>query len=103
MALSDTPSLTARSCVVASRDQLSTSLSGEAVILGLRDSVYYGLDGVGAFIWSRLQTPVPLADVAEAITREFDVGVEDATRDLLSLANDLLARGLLERVPDAAS
>ncbi|MFI5246197.1 MAG: PqqD family protein [Gemmatimonadales bacterium] len=89
--------------VVASRNQLSTKLSGEAVILGLRDSVYYGLSGSGARIWELVQQPAALCDVARAVSLEFDVGMDEATRDLMSLADDLLARGLLDVVPDAAS
>jgi coenzyme PQQ synthesis protein D (PqqD) len=103
MAEFGSPSITERTRVVASRDQLSTKLSGEAVILGLRDSIYYGLDGPGVRIWELLQQPASLSDVADAVSREFDVGRDTALSDLLVLTNDLLARGLLEVVPDAAS
>lgn len=102
MAGSGSPSVTDRTRVVASRDQLSTTLSGEAVILGLRDSIYYGLDGPGVRIWELVQQPASLGDVADAVSREFDVGRDAALHDLLALAGDLLSRGLLEVVPDAA-
>jgi len=39
------------SCVVASDEQVSTSLGAETVILGMGDGVYYGLDAVGARVW----------------------------------------------------
>lgn len=93
-------SLASRTRVVASRNQLSTQLSGEAVILGLKDSVYYGLDGPGARIWELVQQPVALGDIAVAVSREFDVGGDIALRDLLVLADDLLARGLIDVVAD---
>ena len=89
--------------IVASRNQLSTQLSGEAVILGLRDSVYYGLAGAGGRIWELVQQPAVLRDVASQVSREFDVDETRATADLLALAQDLLARGLIEVVPDAAT
>jgi hypothetical protein len=88
--------------VVASRNQLSAQLSGEAVILGLRDSVYYGLAGAGARIWELVQQPAMIGDVAATVSREFDVDEPRAMRDLAALIGDLLARGLLEVVPDAA-
>ncbi len=103
MAETRLPPITPRTRVVASRKQLSTKLSGEAVILGLEDGIYYGLDGPGARIWELLQQPAMLGDVAETICAEFAVGRDAATRDLLSLADDLLTRGLLELVPDPAS
>jgi sulfur transfer complex TusBCD TusB component (DsrH family) len=43
-----------------------------------------------------------IGDGAATVSREFDVDEPRATVDLLALANDLLARGLLEVVPDAA-
>jgi hypothetical protein len=98
-----TQSISGDTRVVASRNQLSTKLSGEAVILGLRDSVYYGLDGAGARIWELVQQPAVLGDVAATVSREFDVDTAAALRDLMGLAGDLLTRGLLEVVPDAAS
>ena len=68
MAGSGSSRITARTRVVASRGQLSTKLSGEAVILGLHDGVYYGLDGAGARIWELVQQPAALCDVAQTVS-----------------------------------
>lgn len=89
--------------MVASRSQLSTRLSGEAVILGLRDSVYYGLDGAGARIWELAQQPASIGEIAVVIAREFDVSADAALQDLIDLASDLLERGLFDLAPDAAA
>lgn len=92
--------LTPGTRVVAGRGQLSANLSGEAVILGLADSVYYGLDGTGARIWQLVQQPATLASIADTLCAEFDVEREIAMRDLTTLAGTLLERGLLDVVPD---
>lgn len=84
---------------VATSDQLSTELGGEVVILGLRDSVYYGLTDVGARIWALLQTPRTLADLVQVIVREYDVSAEQAAGDLDRLLTDLHARGLVAITP----
>jgi hypothetical protein len=89
--------------VVASSDQLTAMLGDEAVILGTRDDVYYGLDPVGARIWSLVQEPRTLDDVADAIAAEFDVARARALADLLVLAGELVDRGLLDVVPAPAS
>lgn len=102
MARSASPTLTEHTRVVASQKQLSAKLSGEAVILGLRDSVYYGLDGAGARIWDIAQRPSSLGEIAAAIAREYDVSGDTALRDVLALATELLERGLLDVVPDPA-
>ena len=91
--------ITERTRVVASRNQLSTQLSGEAVILGLRDSVYYGLDGAGARIWLLVQEPAEIGQIASTIAGEFAVERGVALRDLLNLADELVSRGLLDIVP----
>src|SRR5471032_1846573 len=101
MAASGVPALEPRTRVVAARGQLSTVLSGEAVILGLGDSVYYGLDGSGARIWELVQQPASLASIADVLSSEFDVERDVAMRDLTTLAGTLLERGLLDVVPDA--
>jgi hypothetical protein len=102
MAGLERPTITERTRVVASRSQLSTQLAGEAVILGLGDSIYYGLAGTGARIWELVQQPAALSDVANTMSHEFDVERGAALDDLLALTGDLLSRGLLEVVPDAA-
>jgi hypothetical protein len=90
--------LSSSSVVVVSKDQVSTNLSGEAVILGMRDGVYYGLDPVGARMWALMQDPRSLGDVAVGIAAEYDVSRERALTDLLALAAQLVERGLLDVV-----
>lgn len=94
----DAPSLTLGTRLVVTRDQVSANVSGESVILGMHDGVYYGLDPVATRIWDLLQTPTALDAVAGVITAEFDVSREQATSDLLTFAGDLLAHGLVDVV-----
>ena len=79
----------------ATGDQLSTRLGDEVVILGLRDSVYYGLTDVGARIWELLQTRRTLAEIVGVMVEEYDVTAEQAEADLNRLLADLQARGLV--------
>ena len=95
--------LTLDTRVVVSRDQLSTSLSGEAVILGMRDAVYYGLDAVGARVWQLMQSPSSLREIAGKVAQEYEVTPDRALADIEALAKDLLARGLIEVVAAPAS
>jgi hypothetical protein len=87
--------ITVTSIVVASQNQLSCDLAGEAAILNLKNSVYYGLDMVGARIWSLIQTPTTVGAVRDAIVREFDVEAEQCERDLVELLQRLHAEGLI--------
>ena len=86
---------TRESCVVVSDEQVSTTLGDEAVILGMRDGVYYGLDVVGARIWTLLATPRRVSDIVRAVSQEFDVSTEQCERDVFALLESLSDRELI--------
>ena len=65
------------------------------VMLDLAKGAYYGLDGVGSFIWGQIAAGRPLAEVVEAVVGEFEVERGVAERDLLALVEDLVAQGLV--------
>ena len=94
--------LSVQSVVVAAKDQVSCDLGGEAAILSIRNGVYYGLDPVGAQIWSLLQKPQRVDEIREAVIREYAVEPERCERDLIALLEKLLSEGLIE-VKDSAS
>jgi hypothetical protein len=83
------------SIAVASDNQLSTTLSGEVVILGLQDTVYYGLQEVGARVWELLQTPRPIRQIVAQIVAEYEVSEAAAAPDIARLLGALNERGLI--------
>jgi hypothetical protein len=85
-----------RSTVVAIKDQVSCDLAGEAVILSLKSGMYYGLNAVGATIWSLIQAPMTISALEEALLQEYDVEPERCARDLLAILEELAAQGLIE-------
>ncbi|HEX8906535.1 MAG TPA: PqqD family peptide modification chaperone [Longimicrobiaceae bacterium] len=99
--MSDTR-ITLDTTVVAAPSQVSTRVSDEAVILNLRDGVYYGLESVGARVWEALGEPRPVREIRDALVAEFDVEAERCERDLVELLAELHDRGLVE-VRDASA
>lgn len=91
--------ITPVSRVVISDEQVFTTLGGEAVILGLRDGVYYGLDAVGARVWALVAEPRLVGDIVATIVSEFDVTRERCERDVIALLDDLVARSLVTELP----
>ena len=89
-------SFTERSRLVASRDQVSCDLAGEAALLNLKSGVYFGLDPVGARIWHALRESTSLEEIRAAMLREYDVEPEQLDADLLELISDLAQHGLIE-------
>lgn len=94
--------MTTTTTVMASKDQVSCDLAGEAAILNLKNSVYYGLDAVGAWIWTLVQAPITVGAVRDAVLQEYDVEREQCERDVLDLLQKLAAEGLVAITTDAA-
>lgn len=85
-----------RSVVVVTKDQVSCDLGGEAAILNMKNGVYYGLNPVGARIWNLMQEPRRVAQIQTEITNEYEVEPERCARDLVNLLEKLHAEGLIE-------
>jgi hypothetical protein len=92
--------LTLDSRVVASDEQVHTSLGDEAVILGLQDGVYYGLDAVGARVWSLLAVPRRVSEIVALLVEEFDVSAERCEHDVIALLGELTERRLIRLESD---
>ncbi len=91
--------LTDGSRITLSSNQVSCDLAGEVAILNLENGVYYGLDAVGARIWTLLQEPVTFAQIREAMLLEFDVDADVLETDLRQLLSDLVKQGLIDIQP----
>jgi hypothetical protein len=85
-----------RSTIVVTKDQVSCDLSGEAAILNLKTSVYFGLNTVGASIWKLIQEPRKVSEIRDAIVEEYDVEPGLCEADLLALLQELLDKELIE-------
>ncbi len=75
-ASSDYRDISTSSIVVATKDQVSSDLAGETVLLSMQSAMYYGLDQVGSRIWELVREPIRVSDLRDAITREYDVEPE---------------------------
>lgn len=84
------------SIVVASADQVSCDLNGEAAILNLQEAAYYGLDEVGSRIWALLQQPHTVGEICNSILEEYDVEAARCEHDVLVLLQQLAAAGLID-------
>lgn len=86
--------------LVASPDQISADisrdLSGDVVILHLKNGVYYELNETGARVWSLIQQPCSFGVVLDTLLAEYDVDAKQCEADLLALVQDMAGRGLVE-------
>jgi Coenzyme PQQ synthesis protein D (PqqD) len=82
--------------IVVSKDQVACDLGGEATILNLRNSTYYGLDPVGARVWQLIQEPTTLAQIRDVLKAEYDVDAAQLEADIRDLLEQLAEQGLVE-------
>jgi len=91
------------SIVAASEHQISCDLEGEAAILNLKSGTYFGLDPVGATVWSLIAQPRRVVEIRDALLEQYDVEAERCSRDLLQLLGELHAHGLIQVLDEPAS
>ena len=91
------------SIAVVVRNQVSSDLGGEAVILHLASGTYYSLNEVGALIWSLLQQPRKVRQIVDHVVAEYDVDRDECEADLYRLLDALSREGLIEIYDESAA
>ena len=94
--------LSVHSIVIATPEQVSCPLGEESAILNLKNTVYYGLNPVGARVWNLLQQARTVGDLRDTLLDEYDVDATRCETDLLELLEKMRSEGLIQ-VMSAAS
>ncbi len=81
--------------VTLSPDALFQEIDGEAVILDLASSSYFGLDGVGVRLWQLLEADPHLQSACGQLLAEYEVSPAELERDILTLVEQLREAGLV--------
>jgi Coenzyme PQQ synthesis protein D (PqqD) len=84
------------SVVKITKQGLCRSLDREMAILNLQNSTYYGLDPVGAFIWSLMQRHTSVRELRDAMLKKYEVDEQRCERELLDLLQRMRSEGLVE-------
>lgn len=86
---------------------VSRDIAGESIIVPIRGHVgdlegVYTLNEVAARIWQLIDgRRTSVREILDTVTGEYDVGIEEAVKDLLDFFQDLEAAGLIR--PSGAS
>jgi hypothetical protein len=81
---------------------VSRELDGETVLLNLETGMYFGLDAVGTDMWRAIRDSATLAEALAAVRGQYDADEATIRTDFLQLADQLLAKGLLQRASQEA-
>jgi hypothetical protein len=90
------PILSLGSVVVATAEQVSCPLGEESAILNLKNSVYYGMNPVGARVWTLLQQPRSVGELRDTLLDEYEVAADTCERELFELLEKMRIEGLVE-------
>ena len=67
----------------------------ELVLLDFDRGKYFGLNAVGALIWTEMGRGAAIADIVVKVATDYDVEADVAARDAAALVEILLAEGLI--------
>ena len=84
------------SIVKKSANQVSCKLDEEVAILQMTDSLYYGLNEVGAHIWHLLDEPRSVHAICTSVSDQFEISEEGCRGDVLGFLAALGDAGLIE-------
>lgn len=89
--------------LVRTREQISTTVDGEQIILHRGSEKYFGLNEVGTRLWEALEEPRTVDELVATIREEFDVSEERSRNDVESFVSDLEAADLIEASDGSSS
>ena len=78
-------------------DVVSREVEGEAVILNLDTSTYFGLNDIGTHIWRLLSEGQSLGTILDVLHREYEAPRATLERDLLEVVAELESKQLITR------
>ncbi len=104
MSLNRMPSNFENQRFVRSRSVVSRKVGGETLVVPVRGKVgdlasIYSFNGTGSLIWQLLEEPRDLAELVEAVEREYAVDTEQALQDVTQFVNDMIGVDLVEPRP----
>jgi hypothetical protein len=77
-------------------DVLVREVSGESVLLNLKNETYYGLDDIGTRMWAVLTDSGTIQDAFHTLLAEYDVTEDTLRGDLDDFIGKLVEQGLVE-------
>ena len=84
------------SVVCHTPNPVAADVAGETVLMSLERSRCYGLGGIGSEIWSKLASPVKVADLVEEFSSRYEAPPGVIERDVLQMLSQLADEGLIK-------
>lgn len=87
-----------------SRSVVSRFIAGETLVVPIRGKVgdlaaIYSFNEAASVLWTALEHPRSVEHLASLLNESFDVGWDDARRDVMAFVGEMQAAGLLTSEP----
>ncbi len=79
-----------------SDDLVWQKVDSDVVVLDLRTSIYFRINGSGAALWEQLAADVTNSDLEKTLVATYGISVERAATDVAAFLDDARERGFLE-------
>ncbi len=89
-------SLSSDTRLAKGRDTVSCDLGDGTAILRIGRPAIFELEGVGSRVWELLAEPLTMNELTRKLLAEYRVDRAELERDLMTLLEDLVRRGLIE-------
>ncbi len=88
--------ITMSTSIMRHPDLMAVPMDGDLVMMSISQGNYYGINAVGVTIWEALQTPQTVAQLCEAVMREFAVDAETCSKDVLKFIAQMLEQKVVQ-------
>lgn len=77
----------------------SETVGGDLLVVDAERDLFFSANAVGAFIWSRLESPVSMDELVKAVVDEFEIAsTDDAKLDVSEFVEALRNQKIVEVV-----
>ena len=90
-------------CFVKENDLVTRDVAGEKIIVPIKGHVgdlegVFTLNELGTMIWELINGQTTVSELVEAVRSEYDVGVEEAEKDVVDFLRSLEDAGLIRPI-----
>lgn len=76
---------------------ISGRLEDEMVMLDIDQGKYFSLNQTATTIWGLLEKPMDIDEICKRLVEEYDVGIEQCTREANDYVAEMLKLGLITK------
>lgn len=82
--------------ICRNKNIISSDLDGEAVLMSLENSEYYGMNETLTLIWNIIENPKKFSDIIDELLYLYNIDKENCINEVSKILINLLDRSIIE-------